>query len=195
MIDEGKINSVVARLKRHNSDYSTAEIRTMADTAVWEKSIDSYAELYYTVLGRILEEKGYVYQGDQFVKMEISSSESLDSHGYYEGIRKQVSNLIQTLLRIAKLSDEELFVLGCIYKIEPVFSGKKISEMFKSLPPYVDSQKMTYKNIGAYIGKDAKAISVTHHGAITKLEKICANSRIFGARSGDSGHNNTFGRS
>lgn len=176
---DNMIKWVIPKIIAKNPEYTPNDIKTMAETALWQHKVDNQKSLYFLVLKRILEEKGYIYRENKFYKPLVSMGDNVELYtDYYKIVNKEFQTILSTVLSQAKLTDDELFVLGCKYRIEPEFKSLTIKAKFESIPPYCDEKKMTNKNIGELIDKTPQEVTKLSKEAIKKMEQICADSRL-----------------
>lgn len=101
---------ITNKILRVNPEYSRQDIQAMSDTALWENPKLKPNDVYYPILNRVLEEKGFRYKGSELSKPIINVGVEGKVSIKLKGIDYQA--LVNSLILKAKLTQKEIFVLS-----------------------------------------------------------------------------------
>jgi len=174
-----QIRSLAYRLHKNNPEYSIQEIITMLMTAIWETPKPTSQTIYFVVLNRILDEKGFCYLNGKLTKLTTPLE---DNQGTTESIQCppiiQANNkvLLDTIMQEAKLDQDEVFVTALAHQLStPSVLKGKWKTILDNIDPLYNIRPLTYKEISAIMGIPIQIVSQLKKSAISKLERYCGN--------------------
>lgn len=173
MADSGWIEKISYQIHAKNPEYSLSEIKSMVMTSTWELGEGaSHKGIYLRTISRILEEKGYEYTKNGFQKACVSTSAITEVQSpYYDMINNasRAKELASILVNNSHLTDNQMFVLACVYKIEPHFADDKYQKILEGIAPHLDSRKLSNKEIGELLGVASSKVTSIKQKALKKL--------------------------
>ena len=172
-----QINSLAKRLQYYNQDYSTDTIVGMLKTAIWESENVTLKGLYFTVLNRILEEKGCIYTGKEFVKLTVPLEEGLTSDPIVTDWGKiDYQTMLDDILSQSKLEEVEVFVIAASNQLStPSSLTGKYKKIMDNLDCLYNIRPLTHKEIATLIGTTPHNVSSIKQKAMAKIMEFCEN--------------------
>lgn len=173
--DKESIRKITLKLKSKNPDFSINEIEGMVCTSIWQQENATKKSIYFDVLKRILEEKGYKYKEGKLFN-PIQSVENIESIVFKKTQKICVTYLAKEIIRQLKLNDIEKTVLSLEYGIDDIeIIGTKGEEAINKIGHKYFMRKLTKKEIAFALGKTTEQLFLIRKSIKQKIKKFHEN--------------------
>jgi hypothetical protein len=165
-----QIESTARSIQYLNQEYQVKDIKAMVWTAIWEELHEekpiTMKGIGYTVLKRVLEEKGVKYNKGELLK-PVSIIDTMPFIS--SSPPKDYTSILKDMFSLCKLTQEEMVVLVLCYGLESTSLKGQYKEIVDQLRNNCNYNPLTYFQISKLLSRDKKIINKIHTTAWRKL--------------------------